>query len=150
MKKLLFILSLAMCFTMGKAQTSTISDYGPFIVFNFDTGDTISMAKNMMAIEHDGSIVKVVAPQDRLVDDHRAFMNLDPTDFGYAGASELFSYLNTLIFGAYYETYSHVAGSTNRDTVFYWHISTTDTTLQYIEAVSWDGDTAVSKTILTR
>lgn len=96
MKKLLILLVLSGSFLALQAQNSTIADYGNKYKVRFDSGDTSTIIKGLFVVENDGGSVRLVSPQDQRPKDHKPFLVLDPTDFGYANANLLDAFLSAV------------------------------------------------------
>jgi len=127
MKKLLIIFALACTCFVVMGQASTLTDYGTRYKIYYDgTGDMFTIYKGIFVVENDSSVVSLVSPQDQRPRDHRPFLVLDPTDFGYSSAQSLDSTLSRLNDPNGYVLKQNKA--TNPDTIFYldpW--DTTDT-----------------------
>ena len=141
MKKLLILITLIGFAVAGYSQS--IEDHGVFVRFNYANGDTIDLVKDAQAIYTDDNGNRVYVKTSGY-----NMKSLDYDALGYSSARDLQDYLSALFFGKYYETYVNVVGSTNLDSVKYWYISDTDTTLQYVVDWDWDADTISSKTII--
>ena len=146
MRKILAILTMLMCFALVKAQS--ITDYENHVKISYGDGSVFTINKDLYNVDmdEDSTYVSIVSAQARGKRDHKAYLVLDPTDFGYASATLLHSYLSALMYRQYYETYTYM--SNLMDTVKYWYISATDTTLQFKVNYTNTTDTLRARTII--
>lgn len=145
MKRIFLLFALLAMVAMVGAQTSTIEDNGPYISFNFDSGDTICLGKeNIVLVKASGDDVFLMTSQRWSSDRITRIVRLEYDDFGYASAGALRDYLAVISFRAYTEVYSYDNG--NLDTVSYYQGSN----LQYHIVYGYTDAVVTSKTIVTQ
>jgi len=140
MKRALFLLVMLAGVLAMNAQTSTIVDNGPFITINHQDGDTILVGKDQVVqvIDHNSEVFLMTSrkwspgPLTKII-------SLKATDYGYSTTGALRSYLATICFEAYKETYAYTSG--NLDTVKFYY----GTSLQHMVVYTYDDGTVVTK-----
>lgn len=145
MKKLFFLFALLSMVAMARAQTSTIVDNGPYIAFNYASGDTVNLSKGTIVLVKDSNDeVFIMTSHQWRSDRVTRIVSLDPDDFGYATPGALRDYISAICFRAYKEVYSYDNG--NLDTVSYYY----GTELQYQVVYGYTNALVTSKTIVTQ
>ncbi|MFH0757324.1 MAG: hypothetical protein V2B15_08565 [Bacteroidota bacterium] len=142
MKKLIFLIAMLGCLVITKAQ-STIIDNGTYITLQYANGDTICVGKDMVdqILDHNNKVFLMTSrkwdpgPLTKIV-------TLDVSDFGFATSEALRSYLATVCFRAYRETYVYTGG--NLDTIKYYH----GISLQHMIVYTYDDGVVISKSIV--
>jgi len=144
MKQFLLIIALLAMVAVAKAQTGTIVDNGPYITFNYASGDTVSLGKeNIVLVKDSNDEVYIMTSHQWRSDRVTRIIHLDPDDFGYSSVGTLRDYLAAISFKAYREVYSYDNG--NLDTVSYYHGSN----LQYQVVYGYTNALVTSKKIIT-
>ena len=145
MKRIFLLLALLAMVAMAEAQTGTIVDNGPYISFNYASGDTVCLGKeNIVLIKAHNDEVFIMTSHQWRSDRITRIIHLDPDDFGYSSTGALRDYLATISFNAHTEVYSYENG--NLDTVSYYYNSER----QYRVVYGYTDALVTSKTIVTQ
>ena len=146
----IIVLGLSLLLISSGLKSQSIEDHGEFVRFNYSNGDTTDIIKShVVGIRERLDEVFLLGGQNEKASTGRggALMVIEPADFDYSNTYDLRRYLTSLFSGRYYETYTYTSNMV--DTVKYWYISATDTTLQYKVNYTNTTDTLRAKTIIS-
>jgi len=146
MKRLALIFGLAVFGLCVYAQSSTIKDYGDYILLEYDHGDTVVVPKDGAFLERISGVgFKIHLPQPHIPATVRDNL-LRPhySEFGYANDTVMCDYLKDVFMQNYSVSYAYEATYGGPDSI--WYKVGSDTA--YIWVGTYSGDSLATSTIV--
>jgi len=143
MKKISLLIGLLTVCIFAAGQTSTIKDYGNYVLLEYDHGDTIPVNKEDATLDFDNGYVQILMPADVIDSRMKNHFKLVYSEFGFADYTTFKTYMVGVMNRVYTESYAYDANDIMDSA---WFVIGSDTA--YINVYTNDGTNITGKTVL--